>query len=240
VASWCVAVLFLYLCAAQISRKLIAQKIYLIRHGQTDYNLQGIVQGSGVDSSLNELGRRQANAFYQVYRHVSFDRIYTSRLKRSQESVADFVSAGRRIEPMGELNEISWGLREGQRITPEEDAYYHWILQQWQSGKTDLPIEGGESPQIVAKRQLEFVSLLRSRQSGRNVLICMHGRAMRILLCQLLQYPLRSMDMFDHENLCLYLLHFNGSHFCIDRHNVTDHLLQMNHVHHSASAETAV
>ncbi|EJF08716.1 histidine phosphatase family protein, partial [Pontibacter sp. BAB1700] len=34
------------------------KKIYLIRHGQTDFNLQGIVQGSGVDASLNELGRR--------------------------------------------------------------------------------------------------------------------------------------------------------------------------------------
>lgn len=204
------------------------QKIYLIRHGQTDYNLQGIVQGSGVDASLNDLGRRQAQAFHKAYGVVPFDRIYTSRLKRSQESVLPFVKAGRSFEPLKGLNEISWGHREGQRITPEEDAYYHWILQQWQMGKTDLPIEGGESPEQVALRQQEFISRFLSRPEDRNVLVCMHGRAMRILLCQLLHYPLRSMDMFEHENLCLYLLHYNGSHFSVDRHNATDHLHELN------------
>jgi hypothetical protein len=40
----------------------------------------------------------------------------------------------------------------------------------------------------------------------------------------LLSYPLRAMDMFEHENLCLYLLHFNGTDFSVDRHNATDHL----------------
>lgn len=206
---------------------MIAQKIYLIRHGQTDYNRQGIVQGSGVDASLNDLGRSQARAFHKAYKHVPFDRIYTSGLKRSQESVAPFVETGNRFEAITALNEISWGKREGQRITPEEDAYYHWILQQWQSGKTELPIEGGESPDQVAKRQQEFISLLRSRITDRYVLVCMHGRAMRILLCQLLNYPLRSMDMFEHENLCLYQLHFNGSNFSVEGHNVTDHLSEL-------------
>lgn len=147
-----------------------------------------------------------------------------------------FVEMGKSFEPMAALNEISWGNREGQRITPEEDAYYHWILKQWETGKTDLPIEGGESPEAVAKRQEEFISLLRSRPADRNVLVCMHGRAMRILLCQLLHYPLRAMDMFEHENLCLYLLNFNGSHFTVERHNVTDHLQELNSVSRPSSA----
>ena len=47
------------------------------------------------------------------------------------------------------LNEISWGSREGQRITPEEDAYYHWMLKQWQLGETGIPLEQGESPDEV-------------------------------------------------------------------------------------------
>lgn len=213
---------------------MIAQKIYLIRHGQTDYNLRGIVQGSGVDASLNAQGRLQANAFYKAYHKVPFDRIYTSALKRSQESVRPFVEAGMAIEPMTALNEISWGSKEGQRITPEEDAYYHWILKQWQLGKTDLPIEGGESPDAVAHRQQEFITRLKSRPHDKNVLVCMHGRAMRILLCQLLNYPLRSMDLFEHENLCLYLLHYNGVHSTMERHNATDHLHHLKTVHASS------
>jgi broad specificity phosphatase PhoE len=203
---------------------LRAQKIYLIRHGQTDYNLRGIVQGSGVDASLNDRGRAQALAFYEAYRHVTFDRIYTSRLKRSQESVQPFVERGASLDSMVALNEISWGAKEGQHITPEEDAYYHWMLQQWQQGNTSLPIEGGESPEAVAVRQQEFIAQLVARDQDRQVLVCMHGRAMRILLCQLLGYPLRSMDLFEHENLCLYLLHYNGKQFSVESFNDTAHL----------------
>lgn len=207
---------------------MISQKIFLIRHGQTDYNLQGIVQGSGVDASLNETGRSQAQAFYNAYCNHPFDRLYTSSLKRSKESVDAFTSAGLKSEAYVALNEISWGSREGQRITPEEDAYYHWMLKQWQLGETAVPLEQGESPDEVARRQRPFLELLKSRTEDRNILICMHGRAMRILLCQLLNYPLRCMDMFEHKNLCLYLLHHGGNQMQVLLYNNTDHLRELN------------
>src|SRR5262249_36223985 len=156
---------------------------------------------SGVDASLNDTGRAQSGAFFESYRGISFDRVYTSKLKRSQQTVEGFIHMGVPHEELVSLNEICWGTREGQRITPEEDAYYHWILKQWQEGKTSLPIEGGESPDEVAARQRPFLDLLKSRPEDKTVLVCMHGRAMRILLCQMLRYPLRSMDMFEHENL---------------------------------------
>jgi broad specificity phosphatase PhoE len=196
----------------------------LVRHGQTDYNLQGIVQGSGIDASLNERGRSQALAFYEAYKHVPFDRVYTSVLRRSKESVQSFVQDGRPTEAVAGLNEISWGSREGQRITPEEDQYYHWLLEQWQQGHTGIPIEGGESPGQVAARQRPFLELIKSREADKTILVCMHGRAMRILLCQLLRYPLRCMDMFEHHNLGLYLIHYTGSQFVVDLYNNTDHL----------------
>ena len=189
------------------------------------------MQGSGVDASLNERGRAQAQAFYRAYQGVPFDRIYTSALRRSQESVQPFVDNGKKFEAMTALNEISWGSKEGQRITPEEDAYYHWMLEQWQKGMTDLPIDGGESPEAVALRQQEFIDRLQARSEDKNVLVCMHGRAMRILLCQLLHYPLRSMDMFEHENLCLYLLNRQGRQIRIERYNATDHLQDLKTVH---------
>ncbi len=74
--------LFPYFCA-QINRKLSSKKIYIVRHGQTNFNLQGIVQGSGVDSSLNAMGRAQAAAFFKAYQSVAFDKIYTSTLKKN-------------------------------------------------------------------------------------------------------------------------------------------------------------
>ena len=207
--------------------KLFSQKIYLIRHGQTDYNLQGIVQGSGVDSSLNERGKAQSQAFYNGYHLMPFNRIYVSKLKRSKESVLGFINRGIPYEEYAALNEISWGTREGQKVTPEEDVYYHWVLQQWQEGKTSLAVEGGESPEEVAARQLTFLKVLKSRPEDENILICMHGRAMRILLCQLLHFPLRSMDLFEHENLGLYLINYSGTQFSVYLYNNTDHLAKL-------------
>lgn len=208
----------------QIKGKLSIKKIYLIRHGQTDFNLKNIVQGSGVDTDLNEKGRSQAEAFYNKYKHVSFDKVYTSALKRAQQSVAHFVNSGIPTEALAGLNEISWGNKEGQKITPSEDEYYHYMIKQWQLGNTALKIEKGESPEDVVMRMKPAVDLIMSRTDEKTILICMHGRAIRILLCHLMNYPLRSMDMFEHENLCLYLLHHTGSMFTIEAFNEVSHL----------------
>lgn len=198
----------------------------MIRHGQTDFNLKGIVQGSGVDSSLNDLGRRQASAFFDYHKDVPFDIVYTSRLKRSMESVAGFIDKGVPHVSLSGLNEINWGNREGVMITPEEDAYYHSVIRAWQNGETDLRIEGGESPEGVFNRQTAAIEEIISGYHE-NILVCMHGRAMRILLCQLLNYPLKCMDMFEHTNLCLYKIIFTGSIFRIELFNATDHLVDL-------------
>jgi len=203
---------------------LTTKKIYLIRHGQTDFNLKGIVQGSGVDSSLNAKGMAQAQAFFEMYKHIKFDKIYTSTLKRTRESVSGFIELGIPTESLSGLNEISWGAKEGQPITPEEDQYYHWMLNQWRLGNTHERIEGGESPEDVVKRQESALTQILAQPDEEQILICMHGRAIRILLCQLLNYPLKSMDMFEHENLCLYLLEQTGSHFTVRKYNDTLHL----------------
>ena len=187
--------------------------IYLLRHGQTDFNLRGIVQGSGVDSSLNERGRAQARQFFDAYGAVAFDKIYISGLRRTRESVRQFLELDIPHEVHTGLNEISWGVREGTRITLEEDAEYRHVLSEWSAGRTGARLEGGESPEEVAARQRPFIELLKARADEQTVLICMHGRAMRVLLCQLLNYPLRCMAGFEHSNLCLYKLHLTGSMF---------------------------
>ncbi len=200
------------------------KKIYIIRHGETDFNLQGIVQGSGIDSSLNEKGRAQALAFYNRYKNIKFDKVYTSQLKRARESVTSFIQLGIPHESLSGLNEISWGEKEGQKITPEEDEYYHWMLREWQLGKTNERITGGESPEDVITRQKPAIDYMMGKENESTILICMHGRAIRILLCYLLQYPLKSMDLFEHQNLCLYVLNYTGSFFSIEDYCDVRHL----------------
>ena len=201
-----------------------SKKIYLVRHGQTDYNLKGVVQGSGIDASLNETGRNQADQFFNAYKDVVFDKVYTSALKRSVESVQKFLDMGYAHDQLSGLNEINWGTREGMKITPEEDAYYYGVINEWQSGNTTLRIEGGESPQDVFDRQKVALDHILAQDDEETILICMHGRAMRVFLCQMLNYPLHCMDEFEHSNLCLYKLSYTGSMFTVESHNNVEHL----------------
>ncbi|HRK55483.1 MAG TPA: histidine phosphatase family protein [Cyclobacteriaceae bacterium] len=203
---------------------MTSKKIYLIRHGQTEFNLNGIVQGSGIDSSLNAFGVEQASSFYNTYQHISFDKVYTSTLKRSVQSVSSFIDKGIVHESYEGLNEINWGNKEGTKITQEEDDYYRWLLKQWQNNKISLRIEGGESPEDVAARQRSVLNTILNRAEEQTILICMHGRAIRVLLCQLLNYPLSAMDIFEHNNLCLYQLNYTGSMCTVELFNNVDHL----------------
>jgi probable phosphoglycerate mutase len=71
------------------------KEIYLIRHGETEYNKKGIVQGSGIDADLNETGRNQAEAFHRKYGDVAFQKVYTSALVRTHQTVENLMkSAG--------------------------------------------------------------------------------------------------------------------------------------------------
>jgi len=207
---------------------LSSKKIYIVRHGQTDFNLNNIVQGSGVNSSLNDRGRAQGQAFFDTYKDIQFDKIYTSALVRTKESIQKFIDLGIPFESLSGLNEISWGTKEGEKITPDEDEYYHHMLKEWQQGYTTLRIEKGESPEDVVMRMKPALDYIMSREEERVILVCMHGRAIRILLCMLLNYPLKSMDMFEHVNLGLYLINYTGSMFSVELHNNTDHLLPLN------------
>ncbi len=181
------------------------KKIYLVRHGQTDFNLQGVVQGSGIDAPINQTGQAQANAFFDAYKDTGFDQLYHTTLIRTKQSIQQFIDLKIPTMALPELNEISWGDYEGTPMTPEEGEYYRHMLHQWQQGNLDYAIAGGESPNIVATRMRRGIETILAGP-GERILVCMHGRAMRIFLSIILNYDLRYMDQFEHNNLCLYLL----------------------------------
>lgn len=184
------------------------KKIYLIRHGQTDYNLKGVVQGSGIDAPLNETGWKQAHAFYKHYRKIPFRKVYTSVLQRSIQTVIPFLEDGLPHTPLEGLNEINWGEKEGKVANDEDHQYYKSIIESWKMGDIDLAIQGGESPRMVMERQKPALQVILADEED-PVLVCMHGRAMRILLCLMLGHDLSRMDAFKHSNLCLYVLEYD-------------------------------
>lgn len=186
------------------------KKIYVVRHGQTDYNLRGVVQGSGINAPINQNGEKQAEAFYQNFKHIPFDKVYYSGLIRTKQSIERFIQGDIPHECIPELNEISWGNYEGLPMDHQENEYYHNMLEKWSKGELDHKIMGGESPLDVSKRLEKGMERI-LKNGGQNILVCMHGRAIRILMSTVLKYDLRFMDVFRHENLCCYELTENES-----------------------------
>jgi probable phosphoglycerate mutase len=191
------------------ARPDLVKDIYLIRHGETEYNRKGVVQGSGIDADLNELGQKQAAAFFAHYQDLPIDKIYTSALRRTHQSVKGFIEKGLPWEQHAGLNEISWGNKEGKSPNTEDDLYYKNLTKTWREGNVHVQSEEGESPLEVLERQKPIVELILSRPEEKAILIAMHGRAMRVLLTHLFNAPLHHMDNYAHQNLCLYHLQYD-------------------------------
>lgn len=198
--------------------------LYIIRHGETDLNKKGIVQGRGMDTDLNDRGREQAEAFYQAYKDVPFDKIYTSTLKRTHQTVKKFIDRNIPWVQYPGLDELGWGIYEGQESVNHVRAEFAGILQKWNAGELHHKFEGGESPLEVRERQLSVLEKLIEENDDKNILICMHGRALRLFLCLLTNRPLSDMDAFPHANVTLYKLEYDGKDFHILEFNNTDHL----------------
>lgn len=204
--------------------KLMNKTLYIVRHGQTDLNKQGIIQGRGMDTNLNDEGRKQAAQFFNAYKNVPFDKIYVSALKRTQQSIQQFIDLGIPYEKLSGLDELGWGIHEGQAPTPENKAEFMRIMRDWMDGRLDEKFEGGESPNEVKARQQEALKIIMSRPEEETVLICMHGRALRLILCLLTNKPLTEMDTFPHQNLVLYKVVYDGEKFEIVDFNNAQHL----------------
>lgn len=162
---------------------------WLVRHGQTDWNVQGRWQGH-TDPPLNELGRKQTQILAEGLANVHFDAIFSSDLDRAYETacaVGDRQGIKVRIE--GRLREINLGEWEG--LTREEIK--HLYPAEWKD-REQFPLEarppGGESVLELAERIIPAVSdIARTYPSGR-VLIVSHGLALGVIICHAQGLPL--------------------------------------------------
>jgi broad specificity phosphatase PhoE len=200
----------------------LEKEIFIIRHGETDFNQLGIVQGKGVNSSINAKGTQQAQAFFEAYSNENFEKIYISQLQRTAQTVAPFSELNIPVEIHEGLDEISWGIHEGKKDGDTFKDFYR-ILHLWQAGETTEKIDEGESPEEVQLRQQKFVKMLLATKE-KKILICSHGRAIRILLCTMLNQPLKDMDTFPHHNVSLYKMHYDANGFKIVLFNDIGHL----------------
>ena len=135
--------------------------VYLYRHGQTLFNMKGIVQGRGVDSSLNETGKQQAAAFFDRYKDVQFNLILTSTLQRTIETAHPFERLNIPTERRTELDEIGWGIFEGKPVDEEMRSAYLGLIKSWGKGNYSNCLQDGDSALQMGERLGSFAEYLK-------------------------------------------------------------------------------
>lgn len=202
--------------------------LYLVRHGETDYNRNRIMQGRRINSSLNALGRKQAEALARRFEDVPLDAIYTSTLRRALQT-ADAVAANHPDTPrysLAGLDEMSWGIYEGEPWSDRLKTMLDAMYERWDSGDFDFRVDEGESINEVQQRCTEAVAQILDEHPGGTILVVSHGRLLRVLLATILEAGLARMNEFNHANTCVNLLTYSGSTFTSSLLNCTAHLTE--------------
>lgn len=177
-------------------------RIFLIRHGQTDPNRLGLIQGQGLDAPLNATGRAQAEALGARFASEPLDAVVASPLVRAL-ATAEAVAAphGLPVALDAGWMEMHWGTFEGRASTPDTDAVFQRVVTAWQRGDFADRVAGGEPLLDVQARLRAAWERLLAAHRGQTVAVVSHGRSLRVLLASLLHPDgLRAMQTFQHAN----------------------------------------
>jgi broad specificity phosphatase PhoE len=136
--------------------------LLLVRHGETDWNAEGRLQGH-TDTPLNDYGRRQAATLAEALAGDGIDAVYSSDLSRARET-AEIVAARLGLPVVVEpgLREKNWGSWEG--LTPMERDATEYV---------------GESTEDHRDRTLRALREIAERHPDARVLVVTHGGSMR-------------------------------------------------------------
>lgn len=166
-------------------------RLYLIRHGETDWNRQGRWQGQA-DVPLNDRGREQARQVAEKLAEVSFDAIYTSDLIRASEVARIIAQAkGDRIPIVLEprLREIHQGEWQG-LLVQEIQSRYAEAFRQRRMDPLMVAAPGGETALQVRQRALQAVRDLLAAYPNGNVALVSHGFTIAVLLTHFYRLPI--------------------------------------------------
>jgi broad specificity phosphatase PhoE len=155
-------------------------KVYIVRHGQTDWNLAERAQGR-VDIPINETGVKQAEALRDKIADIDFDICYCSPLIRAKQTAEIIVNGKCEIETDDLLMERSFGKLEG--TSPGVEWLKYWQLD------CDLEDTGMEPLSDVFARTKKFLEKIQARHSKDDVILVVgHGGALKTLHFNLVGY----------------------------------------------------
>ena len=152
-------------------------KLYVMRHGQTNWNVLGKVQGC-TDIELNEKGRQQAEEIKKLLDYKDIDLIICSPLIRARQT-AEIISQGRDIRLIIDerISERDFGEFEGK----QKDVDYDWVeFWDWEQNKC---YERAESVRDFLERISNIIEKIKKDYKGKNVLIVTHSGVCAMIYC---------------------------------------------------------
>ena len=195
-------------------------ELFLCRHGRTEHNDNGIVQGQ-MDSQINGKGREQAKKLRDRLAENDISKIYSSSMTRAIET-AEIVAEpyNTELEKTEDLKEVARAEFEGERfedlieeITRSETEDYLWKP------------EGGESLEELKERGTRFLNSIREKHEEEKIVLISHGGTISSILLGILGHSARNSYRIRQENCSINRLTWKSNEgWSIHSVNHTSHL----------------
>jgi 2,3-bisphosphoglycerate-dependent phosphoglycerate mutase len=170
-------------------RSLVMGTLVLIRHGQSQWNLENRFTG-WIDVPLTDAGREEARRGAHLIRHLRFDRAFTSKLQRAQETLRIVLETIGQpelpVEADVALNERHYGTLQGLDKTETAKKFGEEQVKLWRRSYDIAPPEG-ESLKDTAARALPYfhAKILPLVTRGQTILVVAHGNSLRSIVMDL-------------------------------------------------------
>ncbi len=201
-------------------------RIYLIRHGQSEWNKSNKIQGQH-DTKLTELGKNQAMLLGNSLINENIDIIYTSDLTRAYDT-AEIISniINKPLIASNLIREINFGVWEG--LTSNEvkenykDEYNIWLKE-----PDKLNIQGLERLEDLQKRAMTFMNRIVQENSNKNIAIVSHGAILKTIILGLLDIEISHYKNISLSNVSLSIIEYRDFNKVLKLLNDTSHLKEL-------------
>ena len=147
--------------------------LYVVRHGQTIWNLENRVQGI-TDIPLTEQGIKDAEELKELVKSLNIDVVISSPLKRARETAKILVDFKLPINTDDRIKERDWGMNEGAKID-EVDRWDCWDV------ILNTKVQNIESIQDFMYRVSSFIEEIKIKYKDKNVLVVTHSAVIRVI-----------------------------------------------------------
>ncbi|MBI2182123.1 MAG: histidine phosphatase family protein [Deltaproteobacteria bacterium] len=186
-------------------------QIVLVRHGATDWNLQGRCQGV-TDRELSEVGVRQAEQLAALLRDESIEAVYSSALRRARQT-AELISQPHNLPVMIEENirELDHGALEGLTFNEIKQSYSEFLTR-WRTEPAEIQVPGGERLIDVAERAWVGINWITGRHpTAESIVVVSHNFPILGIVCRVTGTHLNNYRSFHLDPCSITRLHRNGA-----------------------------